>query len=383
MNFQQWLSKLIGFDTTSSNSNLELINTISDWFAHFKIPTQLTYDATGKKANLFATLPAKDGSTQHGLLLSGHTDTVPVTGQTWNTDPFQVVQIQDRFYGRGTCDMKGFLAAVLSLIPEWQRSPLKRPLHFAFSYDEEIGCRGVPLLITDFKKRGIQPDFCIVGEPTLMLPVTAHKGINVYRCKVQGQAVHSSLTPQGSNAIEYAARLIVYLRELAEHYKSTGPFDTLYDVPYTTMTTNLIQGGNAINTLPAHCEFIYEFRNLPETQPSAIESQINDYIEKKLLPKMHQEYTSATIDLEKIAAVPGLLAIEHNFIQQLRELCQDQTVHKVSYATEAGFFQQAHIPTLICGPGSIEQAHKANEYVSLEQLDRCVNFLSKLTHLDF
>src|SRR6185312_4264907 len=245
----EWLKKLVSFDTTSRNSNLDLIGVIHNFLAYHKIDAHLTTDTTGEKANLFATIPAQNGNPHDGLILSGHTDVVPVDGQQWDTNPFEAIQIQDRIYGRGTCDMKGFIAVVLALVPEFCAIKLTKPLHLAFSYDEEIGCLGAPHLITDFLKTGIRPQACIVGEPTEMKLVTGHKGINVFRCRVKGFAAHSSLVTQGCNAIEYAAELISWLRKLGIEIRGQVQ-DKHYDVPFTSIINNLIRGSNAVNTIP-------------------------------------------------------------------------------------------------------------------------------------
>ena len=379
MNTRQWLEKLVSFDTTSRNSNLALIECVRDALATQGVQAELMRSPDGDKANLFATLPAQDGSTEGGIVLSGHTDVVPVDGQQWDTDPFTLVEREARLYGRGSCDMKGFIAASLALVPEFLAMPRAKPLHLAFSYDEEVGCAGAPVMINALKLRGAKFDGCVVGEPTSMQVVVAHKGINLYRCRVHGKAAHSSLTPRGSNAIEYAARLICRIRDLADHFKAHGPYDEFYDVPFTTMTTNQIQGGIAVNTIPEFCEFTYEFRNLPGMSVDGIQSQVEAYVQGELLPRMRSEYAEARIDIEAGASAPALEASEEAAITQLvRALTADQDKRKVAYGTEAGLFHNAGIPTVVCGPGSIEQAHKPNEFVELAQLDACERFLRKL-----
>jgi len=374
-----WIKKLVSFDTVSRNPNMGLIETVRDELRGAGIEATLTTDPSGKWANLFATVPAHDGSTQGGIALSGHTDVVPVEGQSWHSDPFQPSVRDGRLYGRGTCDMKGFIGAALSMLPKMQATRLARPIHFALSFDEEIGCAGAPLMIADLIRRGVTLDGCIVGEPTGMRPVVAHKGINVYDCHLRGFATHSSLTPQGMNAIEYAARLICFIRDLADELRTQGPFDELYDVPFSTAQTSTIQGGNAINTVPADCSFVFEFRNLPMLDPQVVLARIEQYAFDSLLPKMQREYASAAIEFSKIATAPGLDATEQAAITQLvRELTQDQEKRKVAYGTEAGLFARAGVPSIVCGPGNIEQAHKANEYVALDQLHACEAFLSKL-----
>ncbi|STX51290.1 acetylornithine deacetylase [Legionella busanensis] len=378
MTIVDWLTTLIAFDTTSSKSNLELINNIADWLSNYNIKSRLTFNDDRKKANLFATLPAANGNTAGGIILSGHTDIVPVTDQAWTNDPFKAVILDDKLFGRGACDMKGFIAVALSLLPKFQQLKLSYPIHFAFSYDEEVGCLGAPLLIKDLQSLNCSPKACIVGEPTNMYPIIAHKGINVFRCQIRGNPAHSSLTPKGCNAIEYAAQLILFLKNLASQFKEQQ-LDKDFDVPFTTLTTNVIQGGTAHNIIPEFCEFVFEFRNLPDHAALNIKEQINAYITDHLLPKMQQEYPLAQIDLSEVASVTSFAADPNaKFIKLCQSISGEQDLKKVAYATEAGLFQEAAIPTIVCGPGSIEQAHRSDEFVTLQQLEKCRHFLLSL-----
>ncbi|MCF7529423.1 acetylornithine deacetylase [Neisseria lisongii] len=378
---RQWLEKLVAFDTTSRHSNLELIETVKNYLESYGLRVWLAGNPEGTKANLFATLPDSDGNTQGGIALSGHTDVVPVDGQQWSSDPFVLTEREQRLYGRGSCDMKGFIASALSLVPEWVQQKRAKPIHFALSYDEEVGCAGAPVMIEAIQQKGQQIDGCIVGEPTNMQVIVAHKGINLFKCSVHGKAAHSSLTPKGCNAIEYAAKLICRIREIADHYRQNGPFDEQYDVPFPTMTTNLIQGGIAVNTIPEHCSFQYEFRNLPGIPAEKIQQQVEDYIQNELLPKMRQEYSSADIAIDRQASAPALEAAEEAAITALvRALNDDHTIRKVAYGTEAGLFQKIGIPTIVFGPGSIQQAHKPDEFIEIAQLEACDRFLRKLVH---
>lgn len=379
MSTRAWLEKLVSFDTTSRNSNLALIETVRDALAAHGVQVQLSHSANRDKANLFATLPAQDGQTQGGIILSGHTDVVPVDGQNWSSDPFTLTEREGKLYGRGAADMKGYIAATLALVPEFLAMPRSKPIHLAYSYDEEVGCVGAPIMLADLKARGVLVDGCVVGEPTGMQVVVAHKGINVFTCKVHGRAAHSSLTPQGCNAIEYAARLICRIRDLADHFKAHGPYDNLYDVPFTTMTTNLIKGGIAVNTIAEQCEFTYEFRNLPGMSPESIQAQVDQYVRDELVPRMRREFAQADIEILKDASAPALQACEQAAVTELvRALTRDRDTRKVAYATEGGLFQEVGIPTVVCGPGHIEQAHKADEFVAIDQLDMCEQFLRKL-----
>jgi acetylornithine deacetylase len=376
-----WIKRLVAFDTVSRNSNLGLIETVRDELRNAGLEATLSAHASGQWANLFATVPAHDGAIKGGVVLSGHTDVVPVDGQDWDSNPFEPVVRNGRLYGRGACDMKGFIGACLSLLPLMRATELARPIHFALSFDEEVGCAGAPLMLADMQRRSVAPEGCIVGEPTGMRPVVAHKGIEVYDCRVRGFAAHSSLTPAGSNAIEYAARLICFIRELADEFRADGPFDPAYDVAFSTAQTSTIRGGNAINTVPAECNFVFEFRNLPALDPAGIFARIERYTQEVLLPKMRSEHPSAAIEFSKIASVPGLEAAEQAAITELvRALTRDRETRKVAYGTEAGLFALAGVPSIVCGPGNIEQAHKANEYVTLDQLAACELFLKKFIH---
>ena len=379
MNTRSWLEKLVAFDTTSRNSNLALIETVRDDLARQGLKVELIHSPEGDKANLFATLPADDGSTQGGIVLSGHTDVVPVDGQNWDTNPFALTEKDGKLFGRGSADMKGYIAASLALVPEFIAMPRKKPLHIALSYDEEVGCAGAPVMLRALQARGQVADGCVVGEPTSMQVVVAHKGINLYRCKVHGKAAHSSLTPTGCNAIEYAARLICHIRDVADQFKAQGPYDEFYDVPFTTMTTNQISGGIAVNTIPALSENNNKFRNLPGMTAESIQAKVESYVRDELLPRMRREFADARIDIETGPYAPPLEASEQAAITALvRSLTADTTKRKVAYGTEAGLFQNIGIPTVVCGPGNIEQAHKPNELVEISQLDACERFLRKL-----
>ncbi|MBY4897591.1 acetylornithine deacetylase [Cupriavidus sp. AU9028] len=374
-----WTRRLIAFDTTSRNSNLGLIETIRDHLAAQGLDPTLSYNPAGNKANLYVTVPAADGGVQGGIVWSGHTDVVPVDGQNWSMDPFDPVVRDGKLYGRGACDMKGFIGTALSMLPTLQQARLREPVHFALSFDEEIGCMGAPYMLTELRERGIQPAGCIVGEPTSMRVIVAHKGINAYRCCVKGHAAHSSLTPRGVNAIEYAARLICFIRDLADEFRARGPYDQAFDVPFTTASTGTIQGGIALNTIPALCEFVFEYRNLPGVDPEAILARVQRYAFDELLPRMQAEHPDAGLTIERIAAAPSLDAAEQDAITQLvRALTGDRDISKVAYATEGGLFQRAGIPAVVCGPGDIQQAHKADEYVEIEQLAACERFLHKV-----
>jgi acetylornithine deacetylase len=374
-----WIEQLIRVDTISRNSNLGLIEMVRDHLQQLGLKPWLTYDGSGAKANLFVSVPAADGSTTGGMVLSGHTDVVPVEGQDWDTDPFTPTIRDHKLYGRGSADMKGFLGVVLTQLPSMLAARLSAPLHLAFSFDEEVGCLGAPLMLQQLAARGIKPQGCIVGEPTSMQTVVAHKGISNYRCRVQGRAAHSSLPALGSNAIEYAAQLIFFIRNTADQLRQNGPFDAAFDTVYSTIQTSVIKGGIAINTVPELCEFDISFRNLPEVDAAQLFSLVKDYAHGALLSKMRTEVPNAAIAFEALADVPPLRVDEAARVTQLvRELTQDQATRKLSGATEAGLFQRSGVPAVICGPGDIRQAHRANEYVELAQITRCEQFVQAL-----
>lgn len=371
------LKKLISFDTTSYKSNLELIHFIEKYLKQYNIACSLTYDETNEKANILATIPDVKGNKIGGLILSGHTDVVPVTNQKWNTDPFTPTIIDDKIYGRGSSDMKGFIAVVLSLIPELTAQSLRKPIHLSFSYDEEVGCTGIVKIVNDIKQKDLKPEACVVGEPSSMQIISGHKGINVFNCQITGRAAHSSLTPRGTNAIEYAAMIICKIRELANSLKTIRDED--YDVPFSTLSTNMISGGIAQNIIPENCEFIFEMRNLPENKADLILKPLFDYINNEVLSIMQKEYPNAAIEITNLSATPGLYKNSSTpFQKTVYSLCHDDTVHKVAYATEAGIINNSGIDTIVCGPGSIEQAHKPNEFIEISQLDLCEKFLRKL-----
>ena len=372
----EMIQRLVAFDTTSRDSNLGLIEWVRDWLKGFGIGSRLTYDATGKKANLFATIQK---GARPGIVLSGHTDVVPVDGQPWDTDPFAATIKDDRIYARGACDMKSFIAAALAMTPRFLAADLKAPVHFALSYDEELGCIGVRGLIEDLVRNEITAAGCIVGEPTGMQPVIANKGMRTFRCSVHGKEVHSALAPHGVNAIEYAARLVAHIRGIADRLRSSETRDHGFQVPFTTLQTGLIRGGTAPNIVPRECEFHFEFRYLPGADPDALEREIKAYAADVLEPEMRGVDPRAGFEFFTKAQIPGLDTAEADEVTALAQaLSRNRGVTKVAFAAEAGLFQQAGIPSIICGPGSIEQAHRPNEFIALDQVARCESFLERL-----
>lgn len=379
-----WLTRLIGFDTVSRYSNLALIKDVQGYCEQLGLSVDLTFNDEKNKANLFVTVPAGEHAdiSNGGLVLSGHTDVVPVDGQDWTSNPFKAEIRDDKLYGRGSCDMKGFIACALNMLPKAaelsNKGQLRRPLHLALSFDEEVGCLGAPLILAELQARGIQPDYCIVGEPTLMTMVVAHKGIAVYRCRVHGKSAHSSLTNQGVNAISYASKMVGFVDNLAEQISQRDDSDALFDVPYSTLSVGTIQGGTATNIVPNLCEFTFDYRNLPHMTQDDILAPIQAKV-AELNAQMQARAPETGIELQQLESVPAMTDNTNDELQQLiAALTQDDKRHKVAYATEGGQFTDAGIPTIICGPGSIEQAHKADEYVELSELERCDIFLQRL-----
>jgi|TARA_B110001454_G_scaffold119990_1_gene111986 acetylornithine deacetylase len=371
------LQTLIGFDTTSFKSNLNLIKFIENYLNQYEIKSELVYDDTKNKANLFATIgPNSTG----GIVLSGHTDVVPVGNQKWDTDPFQLIEKDQKLYGRGASDMKSFIALVLSRVPKIIEKKLSKPIHLAFSYDEEIGCVGVHGLLDLIEKKSIKPEFCIVGEPTSMEVVIGHKGKHAYSVKVDGLSCHSGQAPFGVNAINYASKLIAYIDELNKEKSINGPFDQDYEVPYTTLHTGLINGGTILNIVPNLCEFEFEIRNLATDDPLKLVNKIKDYTNQKLINDMHKVSSKTGIHFNEKNNYPALdISADIEPVKNIKELLNNQKHKKVVYGTEGGLFKNRFdIPTIVCGPGSIDQAHKPNEYISIEQIKKCSNFLDNL-----
>lgn len=372
----EMLRRLIAFPTVSRDSNLELIRFVRGILEPYGSEIRLTHDDGKRKANLFATLGPRG---EPGIVLSGHTDVVPVEGQAWDTDPFAMAEKDGRLYGRGACDMKGFIACVLTVIPEIMVRGLRTPLHLAFTYDEEVGCIGVGRLIADLRQAGIRPRSCIVGEPTEMRPVIAHKGKKGYRCTVRGLAGHSAYAPLGVNAVEFAAEAVAFLKRMARRHRDRGPYDRSFDIAHTTVHTGVIRGGSALNVIPHECAFDFEFRHLPGDDPDRLLGEFTDYVRSGLEPEMRAVHSAAGFTIEPLSEIPMLdTGPEAEVVALAQELAGSGEIAKVSFATEGSQFQRAGIPTVVCGPGSIAQAHKPNEYVTLDQLARCEAFLRRL-----
>lgn len=373
------IERLIGFNTVSRDSNLGLIEWTRDYLQGFGAATRLTYDATGKKANLFATL---GDSNKPGLILSGHSDVVPVDGQNWDTDPFLAIERDGKLYARGSADMKGFIGIILAQAPKFVAAlndgRLDAPLHYSLSYDEEVGCIGVRGLIRDLEQHNIRPAGCVVGEPTSMQPIIAHKGTHRFRCAVRGREAHSSYVTHGVNAIEYAARLVVYIRQIADRLAQGETRDYGFTVPYSTLSTGVIHGGIAANVIPKDCVFNFDMRTLPHTSPDSLYQEIRVHAEG-LAREMQAVDAQSGIDLEWLSQTVGLSAAETDaIVQWAMQLSRNTQVGKVSYGTEAGLFQKMGVPSVICGPGDIAQAHGPNEFVALDQLAQCERFMDRI-----
>lgn len=373
---RELLARLVGFATVSRDSNLELIGFIRDYLASHGVHSELIYNPERTKANLFASIGPED---RGGVVLSGHTDVVPVDGQAWSVEPFVLSEREGRLYGRGTADMKGFIASVLAAVPGLTRRRLRLPVHLAFSYDEEVGCLGVRPMLERMQQRPHKPLLCLIGEPTELRPVLGHKGKLAMRCQVRGAACHSAYAPYGVNAIEYAARLIGKLGEIGSRLAQPEHHDPRFDPPFSTVQTGTIQGGRALNIVPAECQFDFEVRTLPGYDAQAVVDQLQGYARDQLLPQMQAVQADTGIALQPLSAYPGLAtAADSEAAELLALLSGSREFGTVAFGTEGGLFHQAGIPTVVCGPGSMDQGHKPDEFISLEQLHACDALLLRL-----
>lgn len=369
--------KLVSFATVSRDSNLPLIDFVADYLDGLGIPSERFTSEDGSKANLFATLGGP--SDVPGIILSGHTDVVPVDGQDWSTDPFEVVERDGKLYGRGTADMKSFLAICLALAPEIQAASLAQPIHIAFSYDEEVGCRGVPKMIDALVGRTPLPRACIIGEPTDMRVVNAHKGICAFRTQITGREAHSSDTEFGESAVLAGVRLIGFLDEIGKEMKSRGDASGRFSPPYTSINVGVINGGSAINIIPNRCAFDWEYRPLPGIEIDEILNRFTAFAEETVLGDMRANFPQAAIETEILAKAPALMPQENSPAEELvLRLTGQNEAASVAYATEGGLFQESGIPAVICGPGSIDQAHRPDEFVEISQIEECTAFLRSL-----
>ena len=370
------LSRLVSFDTTSRDSNLGLVAFVEDYVGAWGLKSRRIPNPEGTKANLLITIgPDIPG----GVILSGHTDVVPVDGQPWDTDPFDMVERDGRYYGRGTSDMKAFSAVILSLIPEFVAHPLRTPVHIALSYDEEVGCLGVRPMIADIVRSVPMPRLAIIGEPTNMKVVNAHKGIRSFRTTVTGREAHSSQVDKGVNAVMVAAELIMFLARLANDMRAKGDPTGRFDPPFTSVQSSTIEGGTALNILARECTFQWEYRYLPGTSQDDIFEAFEAHARNVVLPRLKAIAPEADIVTTVRSHAPALVAREGCPAEALaRQLTGANHAEAVSYGTEAGLFQEAGIPSVICGPGDIREAHKPNEYIEITQVAACETFIRKL-----
>ncbi|WP_119274109.1 acetylornithine deacetylase [Taklimakanibacter deserti] len=377
------IGDLIGFPTVSSNSNGELLAHVQAYLARYGIASDILWNEERSKGNLWATIGPADVA---GVILSGHSDVVPVTGQAWTGDPFLMREAEGRLYGRGACDMKGFIGIVLAAVPNLVERSLKAPIHIAISYDEELGCTGVKSLVDRIAAMELKPALCIVGEPTSMQVIIGHKGGGMFRVVVTGRSAHSSLAPSAVNAIEHAAVLISYIQGLSLGHAKSGPHDHGYDVPHSTLSVTTISGGTALNIIPDRCEFGFDIRSLPEVDARALIEQIREYAETVVLPRMKAVAPEAAIVVEDIVPFVGLATEpEHPAVTFVKQLAGRNDHAKVAYGTEAGLFSTvAGVASVVCGPGSIAQAHKPDEYIALTEVERCRLFIDRLaTQLEY
>lgn len=373
-----WIERLVCLDTTSRDSNLALIEVVADELRRHGVEPSIFPTSDGQKANLVATIPAADGTRTGGVVLSGHTDVVPVDGQPWSSDPFTPEIRDGRLYGRGTADMKSFIGVVMAHLPQLVQARLSQPVHLAFTYDEELGCLGGEAIVGEITELGIAPRLCFVGEPTSMRVIRAHKSSNVVDIAFHGVAAHSSLTPEGCNAIHHAATLITFVHDLAAQWRDEGPYDGGYVVPYTTAGVNVIDGGIAGNTVPALCRLKLDYRTIAGVDPSDVLAEIRAKA-AEIEAAMQAEQPSASVEVSVAAAVPGLDNGPDSAAAALAvQLGATASDDKVTYGTEAGQFAGIGVDTVVCGPGDIAQAHAPDEFIELAQIEECERFIAAL-----
>ena len=373
------LSELIKFQTVSGTSNIKLIEYCEKKLGKLGAISFKTFDEVKQRVNLFSTISGKQKLNGGGIILSGHTDVVPASAKDWSSDPFVATEKDNKIYGRGSCDMKGFIACSLALAPYFASQNLKKPIHFSFTYDEETACQGAPIMIKELKKRNINCSICIVGEPTSMKAIQAHKGCYEYSTHFTGLAGHGSAPDKGVNAVEYATRFINKLMELREELKKRKPKNSVFTPPYTTLQIGRIKGGSARNVIADQCSVDWELRPVLPEDGVFVNKNMDAYAKDVLLPEMRKVYPKADIKKEIIGEIIGFNKEEKSeAINLICNLTGDNSRDVVSFGTEAGLFQEIGISTVVCGPGSIEQAHKIDEYVSFDQLKRCLKMLIDL-----
>ena len=369
------LSDLIAFKTISGEDNNSLIDYCDKILKDLGAESFKTYDKEKKRVNLFATLKAKKSNGKSPIILSGHTDVVPVS-KSWSTNPFKATIKDNKLYGRGSCDMKGFIACTLAYAPVYSKSNLDRDIHFSFTFDEETACQGAPILIAELKKRGIKNGVCIVGEPTNMKIIEAHKGCYEYTTHFEGLAGHGSAPDKGVNAVEFAARFVDKLLKLRKILKERAPKNSVFNPPYTTLQIGGISGGIARNVIADRCRVDWELRPVVKEDGIFVNSEVDKFVNEDLLPEMKKTYPKSSIKKEIIGEIIGFNRDEKSEACELiSSITGDNTREVVSFGTEAGLFQEIGISTVVCGPGSIEQAHKVDEFIKLDELKKCLSLL--------
>ncbi len=369
------LTDLISFKTISGNNNGPLIDYCDDILKKNGVSTFRVFDNNKERVNLFGSIKAKNNNGKKPIILSGHTDVVPVS-KGWSTDPFLATVKGDKLFGRGSCDMKGFIACVLAYVPKLSSINLDRDIHFSFTFDEETACIGAPLLIKELKKRNIQDGICIIGEPTKMRIIDAHKGMNEYTIYFEGLAGHSSQPHKGVNAIEYATRYINKLLELRRELIKRAPENCIFDPPYSTISVGGISGGIAHNVIADKCKIEWETRPVIKEDGVFVTEQIDKFVKDELLPQMKKIFPNSNIRKETIGEVIGFNRIKDSeACEFVSSITGDNSREVVSFGTEAGLFQEIGISTVVCGPGSIEQAHKIDEFIELSEIKKCLSFL--------
>ena len=372
------LSDLIAFKTVSGEDNNSLINYCDEILKKLGATSFKTFDDEKKRVNLFATIKSKKPNGKKPVILSGHTDVVPVS-KSWSTDPFKATIKGDKLFGRGSCDMKGFIACTLAYAPIYAKENLNRDIHFSFTFDEETACQGAPLLIKELKNRGINDGICIVGEPTNMKIIDAHKGCYEYTTYFEGLAGHGSAPEKGVNAVEYATRYISKLMDLREILKSKVPKNSVFDPPYTTIGIGGISGGIARNVIADKCRVDWEMRPVIKEDGEFVHSELNEFVSKDLLPEMKKIFPKSSIKKEIIGEIIGFNKVSKSeACEFISNLTGDNSREVVSFGTEAGLFQEIGISTVVCGPGSIEQAHKVDEFITLDQIKKCLILLDDI-----
>lgn len=370
------LTDLIGYPSISSESNLDIINYLSDKIKSLGGKIDIIKTADNKQANIFATIgPEIDG----GIVLSGHTDVVPAKELNWNSDPFKLTRKDDLLYGRGSCDMKGFIASTIVAAEILKNKNLNYPVHFSYTYDEEIGCFGARHLIKELKKYKYKPSIVIIGEPTNMEIIEAHKGDCEYTTCFHGIEGHASNPEKGLSAIQYGSLFTNKLFEIGNELKRRAPSDSPFNPPWTTVQVGKIEGGVAHNVIAGQCSIDWEMRPINEEDKNFVKNNLLKYCQNKLLPEMQSKFAEAKIETETIGEIPGLIPQKDNQARVImQDLLQSNSTGVISFGTEAGIFQEMNMDVVVCGPGSIDQAHKANEFVSISELDKCLQNLLKL-----